>query len=128
MSLRQVDARLNDGSRVKQLFPLSLTVSGSFPFGAEQLRMNKCGKGELTQTWHVGLNVSRPFECAISAVLEPKTTLLMSFASIPVYEGLSLSKIPTSCAYSNRTWSARTRPPKIEGKGEVAQVFVRNAP
>src|SRR5688500_7719125 len=132
-----VDARLTDGSRVSAIIPpLSLDgpVLSIRRFGAEPLRMDKLiGKQALTP------DMARMFEMCVQARLNVlisggtgagKTTLLNALSAfIPADERIVTIEDSAELQMQQpHVVRLETRPPNIEGKGEVAQRdLVKNA-
>ncbi|MDQ3472701.1 MAG: CpaF family protein [Acidobacteriota bacterium] len=132
-----VDARLTDGSRVNAIIPpLSLDgpVLSIRRFGAEPLRMDKLiGKQALTP------DMARMFEMCVQARLNVlisggtgagKTTLLNALSAfIPADERIVTIEDSAELQMQQpHVVRLETRPPNIEGKGEVAQRdLVKNA-
>jgi pilus assembly protein CpaF len=132
-----VDARLKDGSRVNAIIPpLSLDgpVLSIRRFGAEPLRMNKLlEKQELTT------EMAQMFEMCVVARLNclisggtgaGKTTLLNALSAyIPVDERIVTIEDSAELQLQQpHCVRLETRPPNIEGKGEVTQRdLVKNA-
>jgi len=132
-----VDARLKDGSRVNAIIPpLSLDgpVLSIRRFGAEPLRMNKLiEKQELTP------DMASMFEMGVIARLNVlisggtgagKTTLLNALSAyIPANERIVTIEDSAELQLQQpHCVRLETRPPNIEGKGEVTQRdLVKNA-
>jgi pilus assembly protein CpaF len=132
-----VDARLKDGSRVNAIIPpLSLDgpVLSIRRFGAEPLKMNKLiDKQELTP------DMAAMFEMGVIARLNVlisggtgagKTTLLNALSAyIPVNERIVTIEDSAELQLQQpHCVRLETRPPNIEGKGEVTQRdLVKNA-
>jgi len=132
-----VDARLKDGSRVNAIIPpLSLDgpVLSIRRFGAEPLRMNKLiEKQELTA------DMASMFEMGVIARLNVlisggtgagKTTLLNALSAyIPANERIVTIEDSAELQLQQpHCVRLETRPPNIEGKGEVSQRdLVKNA-
>ncbi len=132
-----VDARLQDGSRVNAIIPpLSLDgpVLSIRRFGAEPLRMaSLIEKGALTK------EIAEMFEMCVHARLNilisggtgaGKTTLLNSLSAY-IPETQRIVTIEDSAELQLQqphTVRLETRPPNIEGKGEITQRdLVKNA-
>jgi pilus assembly protein CpaF len=132
-----VDARLKDGSRVNAIIPpLSLDgpVLSIRRFGAEPLKMNKLiDKQELTP------DMAAMFEMGVIARLNVlisggtgagKTTLLNALSAyIPINERIVTIEDSAELQLQQpHCVRLETRPPNIEGKGEVTQRdLVKNA-
>ena len=132
-----VDARLKDGSRVNAIIPpLSLDgpVLSIRRFGAEPLKMNKLiDKQELTA------DMASMFEMGVIARLNVlisggtgagKTTLLNALSAyIPANERIVTIEDSAELQLQQpHCVRLETRPPNIEGKGEVTQRdLVKNA-
>ena len=132
-----VDARLKDGSRVNAIIPpLSLDgpVLSIRRFGAEPLRMDKLiGKQALTP------DMASMFQMCVQARLNVlisggtgagKTTLLNALSAfIPADERIVTIEDSAELQMQQpHVVRLETRPPNIEGKGEVAQRdLVKNA-
>jgi pilus assembly protein CpaF len=132
-----VDARLKDGSRVNAIIPpLSLDgpVLSIRRFGAEPLRMDKLiAKQALTP------DMAQMFEMCVQARLNVlisggtgagKTTLLNALSAfIPADERIVTIEDSAELQMQQpHVVRLETRPPNIEGKGEVAQRdLVKNA-
>ena len=132
-----VDARLKDGSRVNAIIPpLSLDgpVLSIRRFGAEPLRMNR-----LLEKQALTPDMAQMFEMCVKARLNilisggtgaGKTTLLNALSAyIPVDERIVTIEDSAELQLQQpHVVRLETRPPNIEGKGEVAQRdLVRNA-
>ncbi len=132
-----VDARLKDGSRVNAIIPpLSLDgpVLSIRRFGAEPLRMDKLiGKQALTP------DMASMFQMCVQARLNVlisggtgagKTTLLNALSAfIPADERIVTIEDSAELQMQQpHVVRLETRPPNIEGKGEVSQRdLVKNA-
>jgi pilus assembly protein CpaF len=136
-SAPMVDARLPDGSRVNAIIP-PLSIDGPIlsirRFGAEPLRMAQLIEyGELTR------EVAMVFEMCVKARLNiiisggtgaGKTTLLNALSAyIPIDERIVTIEDSAELQLQQpHVVRVETRPPNIEGKGEVTQRdLVRNA-
>src|SRR6476659_9281923 len=132
-----VDARLKDGSRVNAIIPpLSLDgpVLSIRRFGAEPLRMNK-----LLEKQALTPDMASMFEMCVVAKLNVlisggtgagKTTLLNALSAyIPTDERIVTIEDSAELQMQQpHVVRLETRPPNIEGKGEVTQRdLVRNA-
>jgi pilus assembly protein CpaF len=132
-----VDARLKDGSRVNAIIPpLSLDgpVLSIRRFGAEPLRMNKLIDGQALTP-----DMAAMFEMCVKARLNilisggtgaGKTTLLNALSAyIPHDERIVTIEDSAELQLQQpHTVRLETRPPNIEGKGEVTQRdLVKNA-
>jgi pilus assembly protein CpaF len=132
-----VDARLKDGSRVNAIIPpLSLDgpVLSIRRFGAEPLRMNK-----LLEKQALTPDMASMFEMCVNAKLNVlisggtgagKTTLLNALSAyIPVNERIVTIEDSAELQMQQpHVVRLETRPPNIEGKGEVSQRdLVKNA-
>jgi pilus assembly protein CpaF len=132
-----VDARLRDGSRVNAIIPpLSLDgpVLSIRRFGAEPLRMNA-----LIENKALTKDIADMLEMCVSARLNVlisggtgagKTTLLNALSAyIPVDERIVTIEDSAELQLQQpHVVRLETRPPNIEGKGEVTQRdLVRNA-
>lgn len=136
-SVPMVDARLADGSRVNAIIPpLSLDgpVLSIRRFGAEPLRMHK-----LIENQALTPDMASMFEMCVNARLNVlisggtgagKTTLLNALSAyiphneriVTIEDSAELQLQQPHCV------RLETRPPNIEGKGEVSQRdLVRNA-
>src|SRR5437868_2607078 len=132
-----VDARLKDGSRVNAIIPpLSLDgpVLSIRRFGAEPLRMNR-----LLENQALTPDMASMFEMCVNAKLNVvisggtgagKTTLLNALSAyIPVTERIVTIEDSAELQMQQpHVVRLETRPPNIEGKGEVSQRdLVKNA-
>ena len=132
-----VDARLKDGSRVNAIIPpLSLDgpVLSIRRFGAEPLRMNR-----LLENQALTPDMASMFDMCVNARLNilisggtgaGKTTLLNALSAyIPVDERIVTIEDSAELQMQQpHVVRLETRPPNIEGKGEVSQRdLVRNA-
>src|SRR4026209_1239415 len=132
-----VDARLKDGSRVNAIIPpLSLDgpVLSIRRFGAEPLRMNR-----LLQNQALTPDMAAMFEMCVNAKLNVlisggtgagKTTLLNALSAyIPTDERIVTIEDSAELQMQQpHVVRLETRPPNIEGKGEVSQRdLVKNA-
>jgi pilus assembly protein CpaF len=132
-----VDARLKDGSRVNAIIPpLSLDgpVLSIRRFGAEPLRMNR-----LLENQALTPDMASMFEMCVNARLNilisggtgaGKTTLLNALSAyIPADERIVTIEDSAELQMQQpHVVRLETRPPNIEGKGEVSQRdLVRNA-
>ncbi len=132
-----VDARLKDGSRVNAIIPpLSLDgpVLSIRRFGAEPLRIDKLlENGALTK------DMARTFEMCVHARLNVlisggtgagKTTLLNALSAYIPHEQriVTIEDSAELQLQQPHTVRLETRPPNIEGRGEVTQRdLVKNA-
>jgi pilus assembly protein CpaF len=132
-----VDARLKDGSRVNAIIP-PLSIDGPVlsirRFGAEPLRMNS-----LIENKALTRDIADMLEMCVSARLNVlisggtgagKTTLLNALSAyIPVNERIVTIEDSAELQLQQpHVVRLETRPPNIEGKGEVTQRdLVRNA-
>ena len=132
-----VDARLQDGSRVNAIIP-PLSIDGPVlsirRFGAEPLRINK-----LIENQALTPDMASMFEMCVKARLNVlisggtgagKTTLLNALSAyIPHNERIVTIEDSAELQLQQpHTVRLETRPPNIEGKGEVSQRdLVRNA-
>ena len=132
-----VDARLRDGSRVNAIIP-PLSIDGPVlsirRFGAEPLRMNA-----LIDNKAVTKDIADMLEMCVAARLNVlisggtgagKTTLLNALSAyIPVNERIVTIEDSAELQLQQpHVVRLETRPPNIEGKGEVTQRdLVRNA-
>src|ERR1044072_5447266 len=132
-----VDARLKDGSRVNAIIP-PLSLDGpvlSIPrFGAEPLRMSR-----LLQNQALTADMATMFEMCVNAKLNVlisggtgagKTTLLNALSAyIPSDERIVTIEDSAELQMQQpHVVRLETRPPNIEGKGEVTQRdLVKNA-
>jgi pilus assembly protein CpaF len=132
-----VDARLKDGSRVNAIIPpLSLDgpVLSIRRFGAEPLRMNR-----LLENQALTPDMASLFEMCVNAKLNVlisggtgagKTTLLNALSAyIPTVERIVTIEDSAELQLQQpHVVRLETRPPNIEGKGEVTQRdLVKNA-
>src|SRR5258707_2420382 len=132
-----VDARLKDGSRVNAIIPpLSLDgpVLSIRRFGAEPLRMNR-----LLEKQALTPDMASMFEMCVNAKLNVlisggtgagKTTLLNALSAyIPTAERIVTIEDSAELQMQQpHVVRLETRPPNIEGKGEVSQRdLVKNA-
>jgi len=129
-----VDARLQDGSRVNAIIPLDGPVLSIRRFGAEPLRMTSLiEKNALTK------DMAEMFEMCVRARLNVlisggtgagKTTLLNALSSY-IPDDQRIVTIEDSAELQLQqphVVRLETRPPNIEGRGEVTQRdLVRNA-
>jgi len=132
-----VDARLRDGSRVNAIIP-PLSIDGPVlsirRFGAEPLRMNS-----LIENKALTKDIADMLEMCVNARLNVlisggtgagKTTLLNALSAyIPVDERIVTIEDSAELQLQQpHVVRLETRPPNIEGKGEVTQRdLVRNA-
>lgn len=132
-----VDARLRDGSRVNAIIP-PLSIDGPVlsirRFGAEPLRMNS-----LIENKALTRDIADMLEMCVNARLNVlisggtgagKTTLLNALSAyIPVDERIVTIEDSAELQLQQpHVVRLETRPPNIEGKGEVTQRdLVRNA-
>ncbi len=132
-----VDARLKDGSRVNAIIPpLSLDgpVLSIRRFGAEPLRMNR-----LIENQALTPDMAAMFEMCVNARLNilisggtgaGKTTLLNALSAYISHDEriVTIEDSAELQLQQPHTVRLETRPPNIEGKGEVGQRdLVRNA-
>src|SRR5258705_2269125 len=132
-----VDARLQDGSRVNAIIP-PLSIDGPVlsirRFGAEPLKMAK-----LIEHKALTKDIADMLQMCVTARLNTlisggtgagKTTLLNALSAyIPEYERIvTIEDAAKLQLHQRHVVRLETRPPNIEGKGEVTQRdLVRNA-